>query len=53
MNFCDIEAFVELACPRIAIDDIERYKKPLITYKEALVALGEKSWEEAIKEGIL
>ncbi|MBW6442161.1 diphthamide biosynthesis enzyme Dph2 [Patescibacteria group bacterium] len=53
MNFYDIEAFVELACPRIAIDDFHKYHKPILTLKEALVALGEKSWEELLEEGIL
>jgi 2-(3-amino-3-carboxypropyl)histidine synthase len=53
MNFYNIEAFVELACPRIAVDDYSRYGKPMLTYKEALVALGEKSWEELLEEGVL
>lgn len=53
MNFYNVEAFVELACPRIAIDDFAKYKKPIITFKEALVALGEKSWEDAVKEGLM
>jgi 2-(3-amino-3-carboxypropyl)histidine synthase len=52
-NFSSVEGFVELACPRIAIDDFAKYRKPIITFKEALVAIGEKSWDEAIKEGIL
>jgi 2-(3-amino-3-carboxypropyl)histidine synthase len=53
MNFYNIDGFVELACPRIAIDDIAKYSKPLITYKEALVAIGEKSWDDVIKEGLI
>lgn len=53
MNFYSVEGFVELACPRIAIDDFAKYNKPLITYKEALVVLGEKSWEDIIKEGLI
>jgi len=53
MNFYNIDAFVELACPRIAVDDYSRYGKPMLTYKEALVALGEKTWEELLEEGIL
>jgi len=52
-NFYTVEAFVELACPRIAIDDYAKYSRPLLTYKEALVALGEKSLEQALKEGLL
>ncbi|MGY4884414.1 MAG: diphthamide biosynthesis enzyme Dph2 [Nanobdellota archaeon] len=53
MNFYGIDGFVELACPRIAVDDFARYNKPIITFKEALFALGEKSWDELLKEGIL
>jgi 2-(3-amino-3-carboxypropyl)histidine synthase len=52
-NFYDIDCFIELACPRIAIDDVEQFEKPLLTYKEALVALNEKSWEEFLKEGLI
>jgi len=53
INFYNIDAFVELACPRIATDDFAKYRKPIITFKEALVALGEKSWDDLIKEGLL
>jgi len=53
INFYNVDGFVELACPRIAIDDFARYKKPIITFKEALVALGEKSWNDVIKEGLM
>jgi 2-(3-amino-3-carboxypropyl)histidine synthase len=53
MNFYNVDGFVELACPRIAIDDFARYKKPIITFKEAFVALGEKSWNDVIKEGLM
>lgn len=50
-NFYNIDAFVELACPRIAIDDFAKYPKPILTYKEALVVVGEKSWEDLLEEG--
>ena len=53
VNFYNIDGFVELACPRIATDDFARYKKPIITFKEALVVVGEKSWDDLIKEGLL
>jgi 2-(3-amino-3-carboxypropyl)histidine synthase len=53
INFYHVDAFVELACPRIAIDDFAKYSKPLITFKEALVALGEKSWDDVMKEGLM
>lgn len=52
-NFYTIDGFVELACPRIAVDDFERYKKPIITFKEALVVLGKTKWEELFTEGFV
>jgi len=53
MNFYNIDAFIELACPRIAIDDFASYPKPILTFKEALVAVGELSWDEILDKGIL
>jgi len=53
MNFYYVDCFVEMACPRIAIDDFAKYPKPIVTFKEALVALGEKSWEDLLKMGIV
>tara|TARA_Y100000310_G_C20704257_1_gene833409 strand:- start:12339 stop:13328 length:990 start_codon:yes stop_codon:yes gene_type:complete len=53
MNFYDIEAFVELGCPRIAIDDYAKYPKTLITFKEALIATGDKNIEDVLKEGLI
>jgi len=48
MNFYYIDCFIELACPRIAIDDFHKYEKPIVTFKEALYALGAKSWDEVL-----
>ncbi len=45
IDFYPVDAFVNTACPRIAIDDSVRYSKPLITPFELEVALGEKKWE--------
>ena len=45
IDFYPVDAFVNTACPRIAIDDSTRYSKPLITPYELEVALGEKKWE--------
>lgn len=53
MNFYDINAFIELACPRIAIDDFAKYGKPILTFKEALVAIDELSWEDLYKGGFI
>ncbi|HUW43963.1 MAG TPA: diphthamide biosynthesis enzyme Dph2 [Bacillota bacterium] len=53
MNFYKIDAFIELACPRIALDDFANYPKPILTMREAMVALGEISWDEILEQGIL
>ena len=45
IDFYPVDAFVNTACPRIAIDDVVKYAKPLITPFELEVALGEKQWE--------
>lgn len=45
IDFYPVDAFVNTACPRIAIDDAVKYAKPLITPYELEVALGEKKWE--------
>jgi 2-(3-amino-3-carboxypropyl)histidine synthase len=42
----DVDAFVSVACPRIAIDDFAIYKKPIITPREAEIVLGVRKWEE-------
>lgn len=52
-NFYNVDGFVELACPRIAIDDFAKYRKPIITYREALVAFGIKPWDYILKEGLM
>ena len=53
MNFYNVDVFIELACPRIAIDDFAKYPRPILTFKEALVALGIKSWEEILEMGVV
>nr|AIE93378.1 diphthamide synthase subunit (dph2) [uncultured marine group II/III euryarchaeote AD1000_34_D01]AIE98315.1 diphthamide synthase subunit (dph2) [uncultured marine group II/III euryarchaeote KM3_05_F04]AIF20130.1 diphthamide synthase subunit (dph2) [uncultured marine group II/III euryarchaeote KM3_88_E02] len=46
IDFYPVDAFVNTACPRIAIDDSVRYAKPLLTPFELEVVLGERKWEE-------
>ena len=53
VNFHGISAFVELACPRIAIEDHEKYDQTLVTFREALVAIGKLKWEDLIEYGFL
>jgi len=48
-SFTDLEAYVEVSCPRISTDDQERYRKPMLNPEEVMIALGKKSWEEYTK----
>ncbi len=51
MQFLNIDAFVNTACPRISLDDASRFRKPILTVNEVLVALDELSWEELCRRG--
>ncbi len=50
IDFYPVDAFVNTACPRIAIDDSVKYGKPLVTPFELEVSLGVKKWETASGE---
>jgi 2-(3-amino-3-carboxypropyl)histidine synthase len=41
-----VEAAVCTACPRIAVDDADRYSIPLLTPPEFEILLGQRQWEE-------
>ncbi|MBI2667786.1 diphthamide biosynthesis enzyme Dph2 [Candidatus Woesearchaeota archaeon] len=45
INFYNIEIFVNTSCPRISIEDIDRFEKPVITYTELLIALDELKFD--------
>ncbi|RLF13171.1 MAG: diphthamide biosynthesis enzyme Dph2 [Thermoprotei archaeon] len=45
-NFVDLDAFVITACPRIPIDDYERFRKPLLTVREVMILTGHLKLEE-------
>ncbi|KAL8198924.1 UNVERIFIED_CONTAM: Diphthamide biosynthesis protein 1 [Gekko kuhli] len=44
--FPDVEAWVQVACPRLSIDWGEAFDKPLLTPYEAAVALQQVAWQE-------
>jgi 2-(3-amino-3-carboxypropyl)histidine synthase len=48
-SFTDLDAYVEISCPRISTDDQERYRKPILNPEEVMIALGKKSWEDYTK----
>ena len=41
-----VDAWVNTACPRIAIEDVLQYKKPLLTPQEFETVLGERKWDD-------
>ena len=53
VNLYDIQAFIETACPRISIEDYSRFNKPVINYREALVVIGDLSFEKLFEQGIV
>lgn len=47
------DAFVNTACPRLAIDDSGRYPAPVLTPQEFEIVLGEREWEDLVLDEIL
>ena len=41
-----VDAYINTACPRIAMDDSARYSKPMLTITEAEIALGLRKWDD-------
>ncbi|MEW6063367.1 MAG: diphthamide biosynthesis enzyme Dph2 [Nanoarchaeota archaeon] len=53
MSFYDIDAFIIIACPRIAIEDYGKYEKPIINSREANVLIGKLTWDDLLKGGFI
>ncbi|MDG6222702.1 MAG: diphthamide biosynthesis enzyme Dph2 [Candidatus Bathyarchaeota archaeon] len=53
MQFPTIDAFVNTACPRLALDDAPNFDKPILSINETRVLLGELKWEDLLKNGWL
>ncbi|MGQ9543772.1 MAG: diphthamide biosynthesis enzyme Dph2 [Candidatus Bathyarchaeia archaeon] len=52
-NFEEVEIFVNTACPRLSLDDSERFAKPMLLPREALVSIGEVMWEDLLGQGLI
>jgi 2-(3-amino-3-carboxypropyl)histidine synthase len=48
-----VDAYVNTACPRITIDDAERFHVPVLTPQEFEIVLGERKWEALEMDEIL
>ena len=53
LDFTEIEAFVDTACPRLALDDPERFSKPIVTRDEIMVVIGAWTWEQLLERGLV
>lgn len=52
MEFPTVDAYVNTACPRIALDAPSKFLKPVLTVNEFMVVSGESSWEKLLKKGL-
>ncbi len=51
-EFPTVDAYINTACPRIALDDAAKFKKPVLTVSEFAVVSGEFTWENLTKHGL-
>ncbi|WP_292378122.1 diphthamide biosynthesis enzyme Dph2 [Methanosarcina sp. UBA289] len=47
-----VDAFVNTACPRLAIDEVGRFPSPMLTPQEFEIVLGERDWEKLVLDEI-
>lgn len=52
LEFPNIDAYINTACPRISLDDASKFQKPILTINEFMVISGESSWETLLKKGL-
>ncbi|HYY90939.1 MAG TPA: diphthamide biosynthesis enzyme Dph2 [Candidatus Dormibacteraeota bacterium] len=53
LDFTDVDAFVDTACPRLALDDPERFSKPIVTRDEIMVVMGTWTWDQLLERGLV
>ena len=47
-----VDAYVNTACPRIAMDDSARYDRPMLTVPEVEISLDLRAWDDYIFDQI-
>ena len=52
MEFPNIGAYVNTACPRISLDAPGKFQKPILTVNEFMVVCGVISWTDMLKKGL-
>ena len=53
LDFTEVDAFVDTACPRLALDDPERFSKPIVTRDEIMVVMGTWTWDQLLERGLV
>jgi 2-(3-amino-3-carboxypropyl)histidine synthase len=53
LDFTEIDVFVDTACPRLALDDPERFPKPILTRDEIMVVTGTWTWDQLLERGLV
>src|SRR6266566_1957134 len=53
LDFTYVDAFVDTACPSLALDDPERFPKPIVTRDEIMVVMGAWTWEQLLERGLV
>ena len=46
LNYLDFDFYISTACPRVAIDDAAKFKKPVLTPIEFQIMINERQWED-------
>jgi 2-(3-amino-3-carboxypropyl)histidine synthase len=52
LEFPQIDAYVNTACPRVSLEAPGKFSKPVLTVNEFRVVLGEVSWESMLRGGL-
>ncbi|MDR0470643.1 MAG: diphthamide biosynthesis enzyme Dph2 [Nitrososphaerota archaeon] len=52
LDFPNIDAYINTACPRISLDTPSKFQKPILTPNEFMVLCGEISWTDMLKKGL-
>lgn len=47
-----VDAFVNTACPRLAVDEVGRFPSPMLTPQEFEIVLGEREWDKLVLDEI-
>ncbi len=47
------DAFINTACPRLAVDDSGRFPAPVLTPQEFEIIVGEREWEDLVMDEII